>query len=70
LNKLTRAGAAFEFGEKQEKAMEDLKDALLKSPALKPIDYQSPAPVILAVDTSIHAISFQLAQCDIANPKR
>ena len=70
MNKLTRAGVEFEFGEEQETAMEDLKEALLNSPTLKPINYQSPTPVILAVDISIYAISFHLAQCDIDNPKQ
>jgi hypothetical protein len=66
LNKLTRAGVEFEFGEEQEKVMEDLKEVLLNSPMLKPINYQSPTLVILAMDTSIYAIGFHLAQCDIS----
>ena len=70
LNKLTRLATPFEFGPDQKKAMEDLKEALLKSQALRPIDYDSPAPVILAVDSSIFAIGFYLAQCDIDNPAR
>ena len=35
LVKLTRKGADWEFGPKQLEAMADLKDALLKSPALR-----------------------------------
>ena len=70
LNKLTRADTPFEFGPEQKQAMETLKQALLNSPALRPIDYESPAPVILAVDTSIHAIGFYLAQCDPDNPRK
>ena len=34
LVKLTRKGAPFEFGQKQVAAQEDLKEALLASPAL------------------------------------
>src|SRR6202522_4598074 len=49
--------------------MADLKDALLKSPALRPIDYHSAAPVILSVDTSSIAIGHILSQCDPNNPK-
>ena len=49
--------------------MKDLKQALLKSPALGPIDYKSGAPVILSVDTSYIAIGFILSQCNIDNPK-
>jgi hypothetical protein len=37
---------------------EDLKTALLESPALRTIDYTSSAPVILAVDTSYIAVGF------------
>lgn len=69
LVKLTRKGAEWEFGEKQLEAMADLKDALLKSPALRPIDYHSEAAVILGVDTSHIAIGNILSQCDMDNPK-
>jgi len=69
LVKLTRKGADWEFGPKQLEAMADLKDALLKSPALRPIDYHSAAPVILSVDTSSIAIGHILSQCDPNNPK-
>ena len=69
LVKLTRKDVPWEFGQDQLDAMQDLKDALLSSPALKPIDYQSDAPVILSVDTSSIAVGFILAQCDLTNPK-
>ena len=69
LVKLTRKGAEWEFGEKQLAAMTDLKEALLLSPALRPIDYHSDAPVILGVDTSYIAIGSILSQCDLDNPK-
>ena len=69
LVKLTRKGAEWEFGEKQLAAMEDLKEALVTSLALRPIYYHSEAPVILGVDTSYIAISSILSQCDLDNPK-
>jgi hypothetical protein len=69
LVKLTRKGAEWEFGQKQLDAMADLKEALLQSPALRPIDYRSGAPVILAVDTSSIAVGHILSQCDPENPK-
>ena len=50
-------------------AQEALKAALLASPALRPIDYTSPAPVIFAVDTSQIAVGFLLCQCDAKNPR-
>ena len=49
--KITRKGAEWEFGEKQLAVMEDLKEALVTSLALRPIDYHSEVPVILGVDT-------------------
>jgi len=67
--KLTRKGAPFEFGELQVTAQEDLKDALIHSPALRAIDYTSDSPVILAVDTSHIAVRFFLCQCNPTNPK-
>lgn len=69
LVKLTRKGADFEFGDVQLSAMNDLKDALVNSPALRPINYTSGASVILSVDTSYIAVGFLLAQCDLENPK-
>jgi len=69
LVKLTRKGTEWEFGQKQLEAMQDLKEALLKSPALRPIDYTSGAPVILSVDTSYIAIRHILSQCDPDKPR-
>jgi hypothetical protein len=67
LVKLTRKGATFEFGADQIAAQEDLKEAVLSSPALRPIDYTSPSPVLLAVDTSYIAVGFHYCQCDLEN---
>ena len=69
LVKLMRKGAEWEFGEKQLAVMEDLKEALVTSLALRPIDYHSEAPVILGVNTSYIAIGSILSQCDLDNPK-
>lgn len=65
---LTRQNVTFEFSEAQIKAQDDLKAALLASPALRPIDYTSPSPVILAVDTSFIAVRFHLCQISPDNP--
>jgi hypothetical protein len=67
---LTRKGVPFEFGASQIAAQEDLKHALITSPAIRAIDYTSHTPVILAVDTLYIAIGFYLAQCDIDNPRK
>jgi hypothetical protein len=58
LIKLTQQDEPFIFGPEQIQAQDDLKTTLLKSPALRAIDYTSSAPVILAIDTSYIAVSF------------
>ena len=60
----------FHFGEEQRAAQEDLKKALLASPALRPLDYTSDSPVILAVDTSPLTVGFYLCQADKDNPRK
>ena len=69
LVKLTRKDAPFEWGLNQLLAQEDLKHAVITSPALRPLDYTSGAPVILAVDTSYIAVGYHLCQCDADKPK-
>src|ERR1700727_767795 len=69
LVKLTRKDIPFEFGPDQIAAQEDLKKAVLESPALRAIDYTSDSPVILAVDTSYIAVGFHLCQCDPNNSR-
>ena len=69
LVKLTQKGAEWEFGMEQLEVMDNLKQALLTSPALRPIDYTVDAPVILAVDTLHIAIRYILSQCSMENPK-
>lgn len=66
---LTKKDMFFVFGPAQVDSMADLKKALLECPALRPINYSSPAPVILAVDTSGLAVGAQLCQCDEDNPR-
>jgi hypothetical protein len=70
LIQLTCQDIPFEFGDKQIAVQNDLKDALLNSPALRTIDYTSPAPLILSVDTSHITVGFFLAQCDPKNPRK
>jgi len=68
ISKLLQHNQPFEWGPLQVAAQEELKTALLNSPALRPIDYQSTSPVILSIDTSHIAIGFILSQCDVDNP--
>ena len=69
LVKLMRKGMEWEFGKSQLDAMDDLKDALINSSALRPIDYTLDSTVILSVDTSNIAIGYFLSQCNPINPK-
>ena len=70
LHRLTRKGIKFEWSDEQRIAMQTLKDALVASPALRAIDYDSPAPVVLAVDTSWKAIGFYIYQQDPDDAKK
>jgi hypothetical protein len=67
---LTHKDMPFKFGPAQVAAQADLKEALLNSPALRPINYNSDLPVILAVDTSHIAVGFYLCQADTHMPKK
>src|SRR5277367_5214467 len=69
LIKLTCKGTEWVFGPDQLSAMSDLKEAVLSSPALHPIDYESSSPVILSVDTSHIAVGYILSQCSADNPR-
>jgi len=69
LSKLTRKDALFEYGPPQIEAQEDLKQALLASPALRLIDYASGASVVLAVDTSYIAVGYILGQYSLEHTK-
>ena len=70
LTLLTCKGQPFVFGLEQLAVQEDLKQALLNSPALHPIDYNLPSPVIMSVNTSYLAVGFYLCQCNANNPKK
>jgi hypothetical protein len=60
----------FEFSPAQVVAQADLKEALLNSPVLQLINYNSDLLVILAVDTSQIAVGFYLCQADTHMPKK
>ena len=66
---LTYKGVPFHFGETQCTTQEDLKQALLTLPALKPINYTSEVLVILMVDTSQLMVDFYLCQANLKKPK-
>lgn len=70
LVRLTRKNNIFNWGKDQDDAQQALKDALEASPAIRPLDYSSPAPVTLAVDTSWKAVGFYIYQADLDDPKK
>ena len=70
LNDLLKLDVPFEWGPKQEECMQDLKDALMNCPAIKPLNYESDAPVILGVDTSWKAVGFWICQEDPENKRQ
>ena len=59
----------FEFGPDEIKAQECLKQAIIMSPTIRPIDYDSDATVYLSVDTSYIAIGYVIVQDDPDKPK-
>ena len=67
---LTRKNHPFIFSPEQINAQDDLKQAVINSPALWPLDHTSESPVIPTVDTSPIAISFHLCQCDDIDPRK
>jgi hypothetical protein len=62
LIQLTRKDEPFEIGPSQLEAFDKLKAAVLDSPALRPIDYKTDRPVILAVDSCANGVGFILLQ--------
>ena len=67
---LTQKGVPFHFGPEQVAVQEDLKAALIASPVLRPIDYNSDSPVILTVNTSSITVGFYLCQTNPKNQRR
>jgi hypothetical protein len=59
---LTRKDEVFDFGPSQLESFENLKVAVANSPALRPINYESDRPVILAVDSCANGVGFILLQ--------
>ena len=62
LTQLTRKEEPFEIGPSQLEAMSLLKQAVLNSPALQPLDYECDRPVILAVDSCMNGAGYILLQ--------
>ena len=69
LHYLTR-NVPFKWGPEQDKAMVDLKEALINSVPLGNIDYESDGAVVLAVDTSYKAVGYYIYQEDVVTKKK
>jgi hypothetical protein len=59
---LTKKDVPFQFGTEELEAMNNLKDAFLRSPALRPIEYDTLRAIVLAVDSCPIACGFILLQ--------
>jgi hypothetical protein len=62
LHDLTRKNQPFIWNEEHAVAMQSLKDAIVHSPALIPIDYEADCTVYLAIDSSIRGVGWILSQ--------
>ena len=69
LNKLT-GNHAWEWGEKQTKAFEQIKENIVNAPPLKAVNYNHEKGITLGVDTSYIAVGYFLAQEDEKDPKK
>lgn len=62
LTQLLKKEVGFEWGEEQQKVMDNMKQVIIHSPALSAIDYSSKYEVVLAVDSSIISVGWMLGQ--------
>lgn len=70
LTNLTKNNVEFVWDNKAQAAMNELKEAIVQSPAIRPIDYSSSLEVILAVDSSYIACGWILYQLDVEGRRR
>jgi hypothetical protein len=58
-----RKDITFHFGAEEIAAMENIKDLVTQSPALRPLNYTTHDwPIILTIDSSIIAVRYVLMQ--------
>lgn len=70
ITELWRKSEEFVWTERRQEAFETLKKLVASAPALRPLDYTSDLPVILAVDSSMYAVGFILSQIDEQGRRR
>src|ERR1700722_1279393 len=64
LTEIWRKGESFLWDDRREQAFQTLKKLVSMAPALRPIDYNSSSPVVLAVDSSYMGVGIILSQVD------
>lgn len=70
LQRLVRKNIPFEWGIKQIKSMEMIKEGVRQAKAIRPLNYESDGAIVLAVDTSYIGIGFYIYQEDPVDPKK
>ena len=73
LNRLLTKDAEFEFGDTEQRAMDELKERIRTCPALRTIDYQCGRRIIFAVDSSnvgFGAVLYQMGEDNVRYPIR
>ena len=68
LVRLTRKGVPFQMGSDETASQDALKKAIIACPAIRPLDYDSTAPIILVVDSCAIAVGFVLMQSKESDP--
>jgi hypothetical protein len=69
INDLTKKGVPFVWGDAQDKAQADVRDALENCEPLKPLNYEWDSDIVIQVDTSWRAVGIIIYQCDPKDPK-
>jgi transposase InsO family protein len=70
ITELWRKSEEFVWDDRRQEAFDTLKKLVTSAPALNPIDYTTDRPVVLSVDTSLHAVGIILSQVDEQGRKR
>jgi transposase InsO family protein len=70
ISELWRKSEEFIWDDRRQEAFDTLKKLITSAPALNPINYTTDRPVVLSVDTSLHAVGMILSQLDEQGRKR
>ena len=70
LTRLLKKEVPFEWGPKQIRSMELVKEGVTLAKPIRPLDYENQGAVVLAVDTSYIAVGFYIYQEDKFDPKK